>query len=327
MLPIALLAVAVAPLPLLLGGYALSLLIVIGLHAIAVLGLGLLMGQAGQVSLAQGAFYGLGAYGSMILTVHAGLPPWCALPLAVAAAAAVAFGLGLPAVRLGGHHLALATLGFGIIVFLVFNEEGEWTGGPSGAIGIPRFELPGVPFASDRAYAWLVWAAVLLTLAGARTLLASPVGRSFRAIAASEVAAAAMGIDVGRRKLFAFVLAGALGALAGGLYAHWLTFISPTAFGVELSIEFVVMAVLGGLGSLYGPLLGAAAVTLLVEGLRSAVHRLAPGATGWVEIVSFGVILIGVVLLMPEGLAGGLGRLRDRLARRLAPRAKSPGDG
>lgn len=177
MLPIALLAAAVAPLPLLLGGYALSLLIVIGLHAIAVLGLGLLMGQAGQVSLAQGAFYGLGAYGSMILSLHGGLPPWLALPLATAAAAAVALALGLPAVRLGGHHLALATLGFGIIVFLVFNEEGEWTGGPSGAIGIPRFDLFGWPLASDRAYAYLVWAVVVLTLAGGRLLLGSPIGR------------------------------------------------------------------------------------------------------------------------------------------------------
>ncbi len=136
-----------------------------------------------------------------------------------------------------------------------------------------------------------------------------------------------MGIDVARRKLFAFVLAGALGAVGGGLYAHWLTFISPTAFGIELSIEFLVMAVLGGLGSLYGPLVGAAAVTLLVEGLRSAVHRLAPGATGWVEVTSFGLILIGVVLLMPEGLVGGLARIRSRLARRPGRREKGAGRG
>ena len=308
-LPSIVLACAVAPLPFVLGGYALSLLIVIGLHAIAVLGLSILMGQVGQVSLAQGAFYGLGAYGSAILALHGGLTPLVSMPAAVALAAVVALALGLPAVRLGGHHLALATLGFGIIVFLVFNEEGDWTGGPSGTLGIPPVAILDATLATDRAYAYLVWAVLLTALAAARALLASPVGRAFRAVAASEVAAAAMGIDVARTKLVAFVLAGALGAAAGALYAHWLTFVSPTAFGFETSIEFLVMAVLGGLGSLYGALLGAAAVTLLVEGLRSVVHAVAPGATGWVEIVAFGLILIVVLLAVPEGLAGGVARL------------------
>ncbi|HEY8368423.1 MAG TPA: branched-chain amino acid ABC transporter permease [Thermodesulfobacteriota bacterium] len=308
-LPSIILACAVAPLPFVLGGYALSLLIVIGLHAIAVLGLSILMGQVGQVSLAQGAFYGLGAYGSAILALHGGLTPLVSMPAAVALAAVVALALGLPAVRLGGHHLALATLGFGIIVFLVFNEEGDWTGGPSGTLGIPPVAILDATLATDRAYAYLVWAVLLTALAAARALLASPVGRAFRAVAASEVAAAAMGIDVARTKLVAFVLAGALGAAAGALYAHWLTFVSPTAFGFETSIEFLVMAVLGGLGSLYGALLGAAAVTLLVEGLRSVVHAVAPGATGWVEIVAFGLILIVVLLAVPEGLAGGVARL------------------
>jgi branched-chain amino acid transport system permease protein len=315
-LPVLLLAALVAPLPLLLGGYTLSLLIVIGLHALAALGLGVLMGQAGQVSLAQGAFYGLGAYGSTVLATHAGAPPWASIPLAIAAAAAVALLLGLPAVRLGGHHLALATLGFGVIVFLVFNNETEWTGGPSGAIGIPPLALFGWTVATDRAYAYVVWSVLLAALLGVRVLLRSPTGRAFRAIAASEPAAAAVGIDVARKKLLAFVLAGALGAAAGGLYAHWLTFISPTAFGLEMSIELLVMAVLGGLGSLYGPLLGAATVTLLVEGLRSVVHVVIPGATGWVEVTVFGLILIGVLLVAPEGLAGGLAGARRRVTAR-----------
>jgi branched-chain amino acid transport system permease protein len=314
--PLLLVAALVAPLPLLLGGYALSLLIVIGLHALAALGLGVLMGQAGQVSLAQGAFYGLGAYGSTVLALHAGVPPWLSIPAATLAAAAVALLLGLPAVRLGGHHLALATLGFGIIVFLVFNNETDWTGGPSGTIGIPPLVLFGRTVATDGAYAYVVWSVVIAAHLAVRRLLRSPTGRAFRAIAASEAAAAATGIDVARQKLLAFVLSGALGAVAGGLYAHWLTFVSPTAFGLETSIEFLVMAVLGGLGSLYGPLLGAATVTLLVEALRTAVRAVAPGATGWVEVTAFGAILIGVLLLAPEGIAGGLARAAARAPKR-----------
>lgn len=317
---------AAAALPLVLGGYALSLLVLVGIQGIAVLGLTLLMGQAGQVSLAQGAFYGMGAYGSAILAVHGGLPPIASVPLAVAAAAVIALGLGLPSLRLGGHHLALATLGFGVVLFFVFNEESAWTGGPSGMSGIPHVAVLGRSVASDRAHAWLVWAVLLAALAGARVLLGSRLGRAFRAVASSEVAASAVGIHVARVKLAAFVISGALAALGGALYAHWLTFVSPAAFGLESSIELLVMAVVGGLGSPSGAVLGAAAVTLLVEGLRGAVHAAAPGSTGWVEIVAFGAILVAVLLAMPDGLAGALRRaLAGRRPRRDAEEADSRG--
>jgi branched-chain amino acid transport system permease protein len=305
-----------AALPLVLGGFALSLLVLVGIHATAALGLTLLMGQAGQVSLAQGAFYGLGAYGSAVLAVRFGVPPALSIPVAVGIAAVVAIGLGLPSLRLGGHHLALATIGFGVVLFFVFNEEASWTGGPSGLSGIPPVAVAGIAIATDRAQAWLVWTVLLCALAGARLLLGSRLGRALRAVAASEAAAAATGIDVARVKLAAFVLSGALAALAGALYAHWLTFVSPAAFGLEASIELLVMAVVGGLGSVAGAVLGAAAVTLLVEALRGLAHVAAPGATGWIEIVAFGAILVAVLLAMPEGLAGAAGRVAARVRRR-----------
>lgn len=302
--PAAALLVLATLAPRILGGYALTLFVLVGVQALATLGLILLMGQAGQVSLAQGAFYGLGAYVSAVLAMRAGVPTALSIPAAVAVAGVVALALGLPSLRLGGHHLALATLGFGVILSLVFNEAGAWTGGPSGLIGIPPLSIAGRAVVGDGAQALVVWAVLALALGSSRELLRSRVGRALRAVAGSEIAAAASGIDVARMKLVAFVFAGSLGAAAGALYAHWLTFVSPTAFGLDASIEFLVMAVVGGLRRPSGALLGAATVTLLVEGLRGIVHAVAPGATGWVEVVSFGVVLVAVLLLAPEGLAG-----------------------
>jgi branched-chain amino acid transport system permease protein len=307
-----------------LGGYALTLLVLVGLQALAALGLTLLMGQAGQVSLAQGAFYGLGAYASGVLALRAGVPPAASIPAAIFLAAALALLLGLPSLRLGGHHLALATLGFGLILFLVFNEADAWTGGPSGLAGIPPLELAGRAVSGDRASAVVVWTVLAAALGASGELLRSRVGRALRAVAASEVAAASSGVDVGRTKLVAFVLAGALAAAAGALYAHWMTFVSPTAFGIDASIELLVMAVVGGLGHPYGALLGAATVTLLVEGLRGLAHAAAPGATGWVEIVAFGAILVAVLLVAPGGLAGAAERAWSR-ARRARPGEEARG--
>lgn len=323
-LPLLVLAATAALLAGVLDGYGLSLLVVIALHALAALGLTLLMGQAGQVSLAQGGFYGLGAYASAILAMH-GAPPALAVLLAIATGAVVAVALGLPSLRLGGHHLALATLAFGVILFIGFNEGGALTGGPSGLIGIPPLAVMGRTVEGDRGYACLAWTVLLLAVAGAQLLLESRLGRAFRAIAGSEVAAAAMGVDVGRVKLAAFVLAGALAALGGALYAHWIGFVSPTAFGLDTSIELLVMAAVGGLGSVHGALAGAAAITLVVEGLRGAVRAVAPGATGWVNVVVFGLVLIAVLLLAPEGLAGGARHAWARLRRRAPPEVAGDG--
>jgi branched-chain amino acid transport system permease protein len=287
--------------------YTVSLLIIVAVHVIATTGLTLLLGCAGQISLAQAAFYGLGAYGSMIGTVLLGWNPWLALVATAAANGLVAYLIGRPALRLHGHYLALATLGFGIIVNIVLVQETAITGGPTGIAGIPKLSLGPVSLASDRSYFVFVWSVALaLLLACRRLVTGSAYGRVLRALQASEVATASVGIDVARYKLQVFVLTAVLGSLAGSLFAHYLTVISPSEFGFDVSIEFLVMAVIGGLGSVWGALFGVLAVTLLLETLRTVAPLLAPSApTSEYEVVAFGALLVLALLFLPEGLAGG----------------------
>jgi branched-chain amino acid transport system permease protein len=301
--------------------YEVSLMIIVAIHVIATAGLTLLLGFAGQVSLAQAAFYGLGAYGSMIGTVRLGWNPWLALVATAVACGLLAYLIGVPALRLHGHYLALATLGFGIIVNIVLVQETEVTGGPTGIAGIPKLSLGPLALTSDRAYFVFVWAVALALLLGCRRLVTgSAYGRVLRALQASEVATASVGIDVARYKVQVFVLTAVLGSLAGSLFAHYLTVISPSEFGFDVSIEFLVMAVIGGLGSVWGALLGVLAVTLLLEALRTVAPLLAPNApTSEYEVVAFGALLVLALLFLPEGLAGGWTRLGWRRGRAEAP--------
>ena len=294
--------------------YEVSLMIIVAIHVIATAGLTLLLGFAGQVSLAQAAFYGLGAYGSMIGTVQLGWNTWLAGAATAAACGGLAYLIGVPALRLHGHYLALATLGFGIIVNIVLVQETEITGGPTGVAGIPRLSLGPLSLASDRAYFVFVWTAALALLLVCRRLVTgSAYGRVLQALQASEVATASVGIDVARYKLQIFVLTAVLGSLAGSLFAHYLTVISPSEFGFDVSIEFLVMAVIGGLGSAWGALLGVLVVTLLLELLRSVAPMLAPGTpTSEYEVVAFGALLVLALLFLPDGLAGSVARLRRR---------------
>jgi branched-chain amino acid transport system permease protein len=296
------------------GVYETSLLIIVGIHVIATMGLTLLLGFAGQISLAQAAFYGLGAYGSMIGTLRFGWNPWAALIATALACGVLAYLIGVPTLRLHGHYLALATLGFGIIVNIVLVQESEITGGPTGMAGIPKLSLGPLPLASDRAYFVFVWTVTLgLLLLGRRLVTGSAYGRVLRALQASEVATASVGIDVARYKVQVFVLTAVLGSLAGSLFAHYLTVISPSEFGFDVSIEFLIMAVIGGLGSVWGALLGVLAVTLLLEGLRTVAPMLAPNApTSEYEVVAFGAMLVLTLLFLPGGLWGGWSQRRRR---------------
>lgn len=308
------LIVLLLPLPWLLPSY-LGQLIFMGIHTLAVLGLTLLMGYAGQISLAQAAFFGLGAYGSMVMTMLWGLDPWLGMLATAVLVSLVALLIGIPTLRLQGHYLALATLGLGIIVYIIFNEETAVTGGPSGAIGIPHLRLFGATLSRDWQYYYVVWSIVLLALAAAGNLARSSYGRVLRALGASEVAAEATGVDTARYKLQTFIACALLASLAGSLYAHYLTTISPTAFGFDISIEFLVMAVVGGLGNVWGAFLGAAAVTIVLEALRLVAPKLVPGVGAEIEVVFFGAILVLTMIFLPEGLVGLLTRrTRERHA-------------
>lgn len=288
--------------------YVLSALTFIALNAIAALGLSLVMGFAGQVSLGQAAFYAIGAYASGILTTTYGWNGWAALATAGALGAATACLVGLPIFRLSGLLLAMASLGFGIIVYYVLVNWSAVTGGPSGLTGIPPLALGEFRFDTDRRVCGLAWAVLLLLLGLAGNLVDSRVGRALRAIHGSESAARAAGIDATRYKLGVFTMAGGMTALAGGLYAHYLSFINPSPFGFAYSVELVVMVVLGGAASLWGAVLGAATVVVLVEVLRAAIPLVAAshGAAEY-EIVVFGLALMAFMIFLPGGLSA-LGR-------------------
>ncbi len=285
--------------------YVLGMLVFIALYAMAGLGLSLVMGFAGQVSLGQAAFFAIGAYVSGVLTASHGFNGWVALAVAVTAGGVTAFLVGLPIFRLSGLLLAMATLGFGIIVYYVLVNWSGVTGGPSGLTGIPPLTIGAFRFDTDARVLWLSWGFLLLLLGLAGNVVDSRIGRALRAVHGSEAAAEAMGIDTARLKLAVFTLAGASTALAGALYAHYLTFINPSPFGFAFSVELVVMVVLGGTASLWGSVLGAAAVVLLVEGLRSLLPLVSAshGAAEY-EIVLFGLVLMAFMIFLPGGLAG-----------------------
>lgn len=299
-------AVVVALLPLTVrSGYVLGTLVFIALNALAALALSLVMGFAGQVSLGQAAFFAIGAYVSGILTAHHGWNGWLALAAAVAVGALTAFMVGMPVFRLSGLLLAMATLGFGIIVYYVLVNSSAVTGGPSGLTGIPPLAVGAFAFDSDGRALWLVGGTLILALGLAGNLVDSRVGRALRAVHGSEAAAAATGIDVTRVKLAVFAVAGGLTALAGALYAHYVRFINPSPFGFGYSVELVVMVVLGGVASLGGAVLGAGVVVVLVEALRALLPALgaAHGAAEY-EIVLFGAVLMAFMIFLPGGLTG-----------------------
>lgn len=283
--------------------YYQSVLIIIALQSTAVTGLTLLMGYTGQISLAQAAFYGIGAYGSGLLQTKLGLPGWLSLPAAVLIACAIAVVVGLPTLRLKENFLALATLGFGVIAHLILNEWKELTGGPSGLLGIESIRIGGFAFDSELRVYYLAWGVALLALLLARNLVQSRVGRALRAVQGSEVAAEAMGVQTYRYKLQVFTMSAGLAALAGGLYGHYVTFVSPEAFFVNTSIIFVVMAVIGGLQQLWGAIIGTTLVVVLGEWLQQILPQVISGAKGEVQIVFFGLILVGVLALLPQGIA------------------------
>ena len=277
--------------------YYLQVLIFIGINTLLALSLNLLMGYAGQISLGHAAFYGIGAYTTAVLSATYGITPWLALPAAVFMAMAVAYIVGKPTLRLSGYYLGMGTLGFGMIVSIVFREWHSVTGGASGFVGIPPLEIAGFALDTDRSYFFLVWAVVLFFFLISRRIIDSRVGRALRAIHDGEHAAAAMGVDTARMKLSIFVLSAAMASLAGFLYAHQIYFISPETFGFMASIRIVTMVVIGGMASIWGSLLGASLLTILPEWLHAFADY---------EMMVYGLVLMLVMIFLPQGLTRGI---------------------
>lgn len=276
-------------------------------NATLCVGLNLLIGYGGQISLGHAGFFALGAYGSAILTSRWGVPPLAALLVTAAGVGVLAFAVGRPILKLKGHYLAMATLGIGIIIHIVLKTESAVTGGPDG-IGVDAFTVAGLAVAGDKAWYWV--GAVLLVLAVwlALNLVDSPVGRALRAVHGSEIGAEVVGVDTTRYKGLVFVVSAVFASVVGSLFAHKNGFITPDIGSFFRSVELVTMVVLGGMASTFGAVIGAVLLTLLPQFLASFEDY---------EAMVLGAVMMGTMIFMPKGLLPSLRLLWSK--RRGAP--------
>jgi len=300
-LSLLILAGVILALPLGLGNsYYLNVLVFVGIYSLITIGLSLLMGYTGQISLGHAAFFGLGAYTSGVLSTKFGISPWLALLAGIFVTGGIAFLIAAPALKLKGHYLAMATLAFGYIVFIVFNQASSLTGGPSGFGQIPRFRLGNFLLRSDVHYYYLVWTLVIVVLVVSLNIIHSRVGRALRSIHEGELTANIMGVNTAKYKIQVFVLSAVYASLAGSLYAHFITFLNPTPFGFHFSIVLVAMVAVGGMASVWGAMIGAALLTILPEYLRAFQDY---------DILIYGSILLLIMMFLPKGLFAGILRL------------------
>ncbi len=292
--------------------YYLMVLNVAAVNIIVVIGLNLLVGYAGQISIGHAAFVGMGAYLSGVLTATLGFPPWPTILLGLIVTGSVAYLIGIPTLKLEGHYLVMATLGFNVIVYIVMIQLDRITGGPSGFPGIPHLSIGGLIFNSDRRTYYLLWGLSIAVLILSLNLIHSRVGRAMVALSHNEIAARCSGIDTERYKINIFVMSAVLASLAGSLYAHYISFISPGTFSIFYSLQLVTMVLVGGMGSLWGSVFGTVLLTSLPEFLHGVKEY---------NILVYGVILMTVLVFFPEGLFPGI--LQAWQKRRVAPAEKA----
>ncbi len=276
----------------------------IALVAGAVVGLNLLVGYAGQISLGHAGFYGMGAYLSAIATTTYGWPPLLAMIIAAAAVGLVAYIVGRPILRLKGHYLSMATLAVGFIIAIIINNEGEMTGGPDG-MPVAPFSIFGWELSTFGLYslfgieipghiAWYLVAVIVLLVAViiGQNIIDSPIGRALRSIRGSEIAARTVGVDIARYKSLVFVISAIYASIMGSLFAHFSGFITPAIASFDYSIVFITMVVLGGMASPMGVILGAVALKLLPQFLAGFQEY---------ETAVFGFVLMATMIFMPTG--------------------------
>jgi branched-chain amino acid transport system permease protein len=295
---IAVLAVLPFVLP---NAYYLDVAIRMGINAIIVLSLNMLIGFAGQISLGHAGFLGIGAYASAVLPTHYGWHPVAALSAGALVSGLLALLVARPIFALRGHYLAMATLGLGIILAMVFRNETAFTGGPDG-MPVPGLGLFGYELKTEKQWYWLVAVMLVASIWATLNLVDSPFGRALRALHGSEVASQAVGVNIWRYKVAVFVLSAVGASLMGSITAHYVGFVTPNIADFFHSIELVTMVVVGGMASVFGSLVGA----VLLTGLPQALARF----EGW-ETVVFGAILMLTMIFLPKGLVPTLAaRLR-----------------
>ena len=305
--------------------FTITMLNYIGLYAMVAVGLVLLTGVAGMTSFGQAAFVGLGAYatswfctapaGAALLGLASGSAalPWIGLLLGLALSATVAWFLGSVTLRLSGHYLPLGTIAWGLSLYFLFGNL-EFLGGHTGLAGVPALALGSVTLRSVRELGLLTWAALLLILWASHNLLDSREGRAIRSLKTGRVMAESMGVDTARYRIKVFVLAALLAGLSGWMYAHLQRFVNPTPFNLNIGIEYLFMAVVGGAGHLWGAVLGAALITLMKQYLQDILPGLL-GSSGNFEVIVFGLLMLLVLQHFSDGLWPSLARLVNRYLR------------
>jgi branched-chain amino acid transport system permease protein len=304
----------------------------IGILTIVVVGLNILMGYAGQISLGQAGFYALGAYASGILTTlvekHGLLPgiadtwwwPWLAIVAGMAITGVFAYLVGKPILRLKGNYLAMATLGLGFIINILSGQFSSITGGYDGLTGVPRLRIGTYVLWPMQRYYFLVWAVAILVIVVALNIVNSRIGRALRAIHTNEIAAATSGVDTERSKVQALVISAVLASLAGSLYAHFQSAVSPNPFSFTTSVELVTMAAVGGLASIWGAPFGVATMFILGDLIQSRMGSVLHLQGGGYEMLLNGILLVLIMIFLPAGVtASGVDwvrRLRNRWVRR-----------
>ncbi|MBJ9966356.1 branched-chain amino acid ABC transporter ATP-binding protein/permease [Burkholderia seminalis] len=314
--------------------YWITLLNYIGLYAIVAIGLVLLTGVGGMTSFGQAAFVGIGAYATAFLTTRYGVSPWLALIVGVVLTALVALVLGAVTMRLSGHFLPLGTIAWGLALFYLFGNL-ELLGKYDGINGIPALNLFGLALESGRSLYFLIWAVVLAAIVSVQNLLNSRPGRAIRALRGGGVMAEAMGVNTAWMRVVIFVYAAVLAAVSGFLYAHLQRAVNPTPFGLNHGIEFLFMAVVGGVSHVWGAVLGAAILTVLQDYLQTLLPKLL-GSEGNFEIIVFGVLMVlllqyarqgvwpFVARLFPRGPSAHVPEQADPLPQRAKPAAGEP---
>ena len=290
-------AAALALLPLFLpNAYYFDVAIRIAVNATLAIALNLLIGYAGQISLGHAAFFGLGAYGSAILTGAFGWPPIAALVVSAAAVGALAYLVGRAILRLEGHYLAMATLGLGVVASIALGNEVALTGGPDG-MAVPDFSVLGWRLAGETSWYWAFAALLIAAIVLAGNLVDSPAGRALRALRGSQTAARALGVDAAGFKTRVFVLSAVAAAVVGSLYAHYEGFVTPSLAAFPKSMQLVTMVAVGGMASIWGSVLGAALLSLAPELLARF--------QGY-ETIGYGALLVATMIFLPRGIAPSL---------------------
>jgi branched-chain amino acid transport system permease protein len=281
-----------------------TVLILVGIYVILAVSLDLLIGFAGQISVGHAAFYAMGAYTSGILTAKHSISPSFALLCGLFVSGLAAWGIGRAVLRLKGYYLAMATLGLNAVIVKLITGFASITGGASGLLNIPPFQIFGLTLQDHTYYYYFVWGVVILVISCCLALAKSPFGSALIAIHSDEEAASTLGIDCPKYKLHVFVISSMFAGVAGSLFAHFMGFIAPDDFDIFTSILILVMLFLGGVGTIYGAALGAAFLKLLPE----VTYRFQT-----YELFFHGLILILVLIFMPKGLLGILANVKNWL--------------